>query len=199
MKDRSYKTLVDTSEGFYKEKGSKFIAHAYPVNSTADTKEKVDQLKKQYHDARHHCFAFVLEGSGQQIVRANDDGEPNHSAGDPILGQIRSFGLENVLVVVVRYFGGTKLGVSGLIQAYRTAAENALANASIRTVVVRQPISIAYPYDKTNEVMRLVSEFEISITDQVFEGACLIRGGILPSKLQLLKEKVAILQGVELQ
>lgn len=199
MKDRNYKTLVATSEGFYKEKGSKFISYAYRVQNTAEVKEKVAQLKKQYHDARHHCFAFVLEENGQQITRANDDGEPNHSAGDPILGQIKSFGLENVLVVVVRYFGGTKLGVSGLIQAYKTAAEHALAEATTTTVVVRQQIHIAYPYDKTNEVMRLVSEFDINITDQVFEGACLISGGILPSRLAQLKAKLAIIQGVELQ
>lgn len=199
MKDRSYKTLVGTSEGFYKEKGSKFISYAYRVQNTAEVKEKVAELKKQYHDARHHCFAFVLEENGQQITRANDDGEPSHSAGDPILGQIKSFGLENVLVVVVRYFGGTKLGVSGLIQAYKTAAEYALEKANTTTVVVKQKISIAYPYDKTNEVMRLVGEFDINITDQVFEGACLISGGILPSRFAQLKAKLAIIQGVELQ
>ncbi|MEQ9286380.1 MAG: YigZ family protein [Cyclobacteriaceae bacterium] len=199
MKDRGYKTLVGTSEGFYKEKGSKFISYAYRVQNTAEVKEKVAQLKKQYHDARHHCFAFVLEENGQQITRANDDGEPNHSAGDPILGQIKSFGLENVLVVVVRYFGGTKLGVSGLIQAYKTAAEHALAEATTTAVVVRQQIHITYPYDKTNEVMRLVSEFDIQITEQVFEGACLISGGILPSRFAQLKAKLAIIQGVELQ
>tara|TARA_R110000868_G_scaffold115625_2_gene308667 strand:- start:503 stop:1102 length:600 start_codon:yes stop_codon:yes gene_type:complete len=198
MEDRIYQTISKKSEGFYKEKGSKFIAYAYPVKNTSEVKEKVGELKKEYYDARHHCFAFILEENNQQIVRANDDGEPGHSAGDPILGQIKSFELENVLVVVVRYFGGTKLGVSGLIHAYKTAAEDALSKARIIEVVVKRTIEISYPYDKTNEVMRLVGEFEVDISSQLFEESCLIVGQILPSKFSLLKDKVALVQGVEL-
>ncbi len=196
MKDHSYKTITGTSEGFYKEKGSKFIAYAYPVSDRDEVKVHLDQLKKQYFDARHHCYAFVLEGENGQEVRANDDGEPGHSAGDPILGQIRSFGLSNVLVVVVRYFGGTKLGVSGLVYAYKTAAELALSQAKTTTVVIKRTIKLQYPYDKTNEVMRLVSELEVEIADQVFEADCLLKGRILPSKYDALKEKVALLDNV---
>ncbi|MEQ9007162.1 MAG: YigZ family protein, partial [Ekhidna sp.] len=117
-----YHTIKEKSEGLYKEKGSKYLAFAYPVKSEVEIKEIQESLRKEYYDARHHCFAWVL-GMDDQSYRANDDGEPAHSAGDPILGQIRSFELTNVLVVVIRYFGGTKLGVGGLINAYKTATE----------------------------------------------------------------------------
>jgi len=198
MEDRSYKTIANEAGGFYKEKGSKFIAYAYPVKSTTEVKKRVSELKKEYYDARHHCYAFILGENNQQIVRANDDGEPGHSAGDSILGQIKSFELENVLVVVIRYFGGTKLGVSGLIQAYKTAAEDALSKARVIEVVVKRTIEIHYPYTKTSEVMRLVGEFEVDISSQLFEEACLIVGKILPSKFNQLKDKIALVQGVKL-
>ena len=115
----SYKTIRKEAEGFYKEKGSKFIAKAYPAESIDQVNEILGELRKEFYDARHHCYAYILEPDASQY-RANDDGEPNHSAGDPILGQIRSHELTNTLVVVIRYFGGTKLGVSGLINAYKT-------------------------------------------------------------------------------
>lgn len=198
MEDQIYQTISKKSEGFYKEKGSKFIAFAYPVKNTSEVKENVGELKKEYYDARHHCFAYILKENNQQIVRANDDGEPGHSAGDPILGQIKSFELENVLVVVVRYFGGTKLGVSGLIHAYKTAAEDALSKARIVEVVVKRTIKVSYPYDKTNDVMRLVGEFEIEVLSHMFEESCQIIGKILPSKLGLLQDKVTLIHGVEL-
>ena len=198
MLDRQYKTLDRLSEGFYKEKGSKFISYAYPIKNQIEIKEKLDLLKKQYYDARHHCFAFIFQENGQIVARANDDGEPGHSAGDPILGQIKSFGLENVLVVVVRYFGGTKLGVSGLIQAYKAAAEDALSKANVVTITIKREIQITYPYDKTNEVMRLTSEFEIDIIDQFFEQECKVFGKIIPSKYADLKRKIALIECVSL-
>jgi len=114
----TYFTIKHESEGFYKEKGSKFLAFAYPVQDEAAVKERTSELKKVYYDARHHCYAYILGHDGEQY-RASDDGEPNHSAGDPILGQIKSNNLTNTLIVVVRYFGGTKLGISGLINAYK--------------------------------------------------------------------------------
>ena len=128
----TYYSLATVSEGSYREKGSKFYAHAYPVATEDAIKEHLNTLRQQYHDARHHCYAFVLkplEGQADRF-RANDDGEPSHSAGDPILGQIRSLSLHDVLVVVVRYFGGTKLGVGGLVNAYKTAAAQALGSQS---------------------------------------------------------------------
>jgi uncharacterized YigZ family protein len=118
----SYLTIASPSEGSYKEKGSRFLAFAYPVSSETEIREKLESLKAQYFDARHHCYAWML-GPEKKHFRANDDGEPNHSAGDPILGQLRAMKLTNVLIVVVRYFGGTKLGVGGLISAYRSAAK----------------------------------------------------------------------------
>ena len=135
MPSYSYLTLQNPATGIYKEKGSKFLAFAYPVASETDIKQRVGHLKKEYFDARHHCFAWRL-GIGKDHVRAFDDGEPSHSAGDPILGQIRSRGITNVLIVVVRYFGGVKLGVGGLAEAYRAAAENALSNGSIVEVEI---------------------------------------------------------------
>ena len=124
----SYHTLQDPEEGFYKEKGSKFLAFAYPVTTEKEIKERIDGLKAKYFDARHHCYAWML-GANKNHFRAFDDGEPNHSAGDPILGQIRSKGVTNVLVVVVRYFGGVKLGMGGLISAYKNAAQDVLGKA----------------------------------------------------------------------
>lgn len=133
----TYLTISDDSEGFYKEKGSKFLSFAFPVHHEEDIKEKLDILRKKYYDARHHCYAYVL-GKDKEIFRANDDGEPNHSAGDPILGQIKSNQLTNILIVVVRYFGGVKLGVGGLISAYRTAAAEAISNNVIVEAIVKK-------------------------------------------------------------
>ena len=157
----SFFTIKSIGQGIYKEKGSKFLGFAYPVLSESEIKEKIASLKSEYFDARHHCFAWML-GSEKNQFRAFDDGEPNHSAGDPILGQIRSRNLTNVLVVVVRYFGGTKLGVGGLIAAYKAAAEDALSNSMIieKEVIVR--ITLSYDYSVTADVMRMVKEFDMT-------------------------------------
>jgi len=167
----AYQTLAAPAEGFYKEKGSKFLAFAYPVNDQQAIEQHLQQLRKQYHDARHHCYAWVLQPDGS-LYRANDDGEPSHSAGDPILGQIRSLELTNTLVVVVRYFGGTKLGVSGLIRAYKTAAADALGNGRIITRQVTQRITLTFNYQDTNRVMKLVDTCHLQIIDQQFDNAC---------------------------
>lgn len=169
----SFYTMESPSEGSYKESGSKFLAFAYPVRSEEEVKINIEALKKKYFDARHHCFAWIL-GEDKSRQRAFDDGEPNHSAGDPILGQIRAKNLTNVLVVVVRYFGGVKLGVGGLIQAYRTAAEDALNHAIIVEHEVTHGINLRYPYDSTTEVMRLVKEFDLIITHQKFLEDCVL-------------------------
>ena len=171
MATLSYHTIASGAEGSYKEKGSKFLAFAYPVASEVDVKEKIDALKTKYFDARHHCYAWIL-GADKKHYRANDDGEPNHSAGDPILGQLRAMNVTNVLIVVVRYFGGVKLGVGGLITAYRSAAEDALRNATIVEREVCEKISISYPYSSTTEAMRLVKDFELTIIRQDFTEGC---------------------------
>ena len=167
MNNFSFKTVQYDSEGLVKEKGSKFLSFVYPVTSEDEVKQKLEALRKKYFDARHHCYAYML-GETDRRFRANDDGEPNHSAGDPILGQIRSKEITNVLIVVVRYFGGVKLGVGGLIAAYKAAAELALENNTIIQKEVKKIIRIHYSYTSTPEVMRLVKEFQLEITVQDF-------------------------------
>ena len=167
----TYLTLKAESQGLYKEKGSKFLAFAYPVESEQEIKEILETLKKQYHDARHHCYAYILGKDGQDF-RANDDGEPGHSAGDPILGQIRSNNLTNILIVVVRYFGGTKLGVGGLITAYKTAAADAIAANEIITAVVTERVDFDFDYPDMNEVMRLTKLLDLKVINQHFDNRC---------------------------
>ena len=162
-----YYTIAATAQGLYKEKGSKFIGSAYPVYSETEIKTILTQLHQEYYDAAHHCFAYILGATGA-IYRANDDGEPNHSAGTPILGQIRSAGLTNILVVVVRYFGGTKLGVSGLIQAYKTTAAETIAAAQIIERIESISIKVTFAYDLMNFVMNLIKEYKLVIEEQNF-------------------------------
>lgn len=163
--DDTYLTIKSLSEGLYKDRSSKFFFFAYPVKTEDEIKEKLSDLRKTYYDARHHCYAYILGKDGESY-RAVDDGEPNHSAGDPILGQIRSNNLTNILIVVVRYFGGTKLGMSGLIQAYKTSAAMAIAENEIIEEKVLESIQIKFQYASMNEVMKLVKTHELSILDQ---------------------------------
>jgi uncharacterized YigZ family protein len=195
MSPFSFQTIKTSSEGSYKEKGSKFLAFAYPVESEEAIKDRLTDLKKKYFDARHHCFAYQL-GVDKARFRAFDDGEPNHSAGDPILGQIKSKNLTNVLIVVVRYFGGTKLGVGGLIQAYKTAAEEALNNAIIIEKEVTESILLRYPYEDTPEVMRLVKEFGLEISAQEFGDDCSFKGVLRLRVKKEFIEKVSLLQAL---
>ncbi|WP_339791355.1 YigZ family protein [uncultured Imperialibacter sp.] len=187
----SFQSIKATSEGFYKEKGSKFLALAFPVRTEDDIKNRLDDLRKQYYDARHHCYAYILGNKGDKY-RANDDGEPNHSAGDPILGQIRSKDLTNTLVVVVRYFGGTKLGVSGLITAYKTAAKEALDAAEVIETTIKDEVLIDFSYEQTSDVMRLAKEFNLEIQNQTFQETCSLQGFIDVGTGDLLKEKLAL-------
>ena len=191
----SFKTIKSPTEGLYKEKGSKFIALAIPVTNTDDVESNLTAIRKKYHDARHHCYAYILNAEAN-VYRANDDGEPNHSAGDPILGQIRSFNFTNVLVVVVRYFGGTKLGVSGLINAYKTSTKNALEGAAIITRKVTKETTILFPYESTNDVMKLLGEVEMKIVSQNFDTECKIQGVIPVQHEELLKSKVDLLNNL---
>lgn len=173
----TYFTLIGNSEGFYKEKGSKFLAFAYVVSDEDEVKQILAELKKTYYDARHYCYAYVL-GTKSEKYRANDDGEPGHSAGDPILGQIRYNKLTNTLIVVVRYFGGTKLGIGGLIHAYKTAAADAIFNNSIQGKLIFSEIEIQFEYDHLNQVMKLVKDFELEIISQTMEISCEMKLGI---------------------
>jgi uncharacterized YigZ family protein len=194
----SYRTIQRPTQGLYKEKGSKFLAFAYPVSSEAAIKEHLDALRKEYFDARHHCYAWML-GPDKQRFRAADDGEPNHSAGDPILGQIRSRDLTDVLVVVVRYFGGIKLGVGGLISAYKLAAEDALQQAIVDTRVVRKEVTLQYDYSATPEVMRVVKEFDLEITAQEYTDGCVLQATVALETHPALVEKVALLRALSVR
>ncbi|WP_286743605.1 MULTISPECIES: YigZ family protein [Roseivirga] len=191
----SFLTIGQPAEGLYKEKGSKFIGLAFPVKTEDEVKERLEETRKTYYDARHHCYAYILGHEGTQF-RANDDGEPNHSAGDPILGQIRSKELTNTLVIVVRYFGGTKLGVSGLINAYKTAAALALDNTSIEEKLITQTIKLQFPYEEMNEAMKLVNDFEMQITRQEFEMECSLEAELIVSKVEEFENKVILLQNL---
>lgn len=164
-------TISKPSEGLLKERNSKFYFFAFQVQSEGEVKTHLSKLQKTYFDARHHCFAWVLGKEGTHF-RAFDDGEPNHSAGDPILGQIRSKNLTNILIVVVRYFGGTKLGMSGLIQAYKTAAALAISDSEIIEKQVKSAIEIQFPYASMNEVMKLVKTHDLEITFQEMNLDC---------------------------
>lgn len=169
--DDVYKTIENVAEGLYKEKGSRFIAFAYPVKCEEEIKEIIAAQKEKYYDARHHCYAYML-GADKKRFRANDDGEPSSTAGKPILGQILSNDLTDVLIIVIRYFGGIKLGVSGLINAYREAAADALRNAIIIEKTVEREIHIRFSYLAMNDVMRIIKEEGAEILSRNFELEC---------------------------
>lgn len=165
----TYKTIGGVSKGLFRDRGSRFIAMVFPVSSHDEVKTRLAELKKEYHDARHQCYAWVL-GPDRQTYRVNDDGEPSGTAGRPILGQINSKGLTNILVVVIRYFGGTLLGVSGLINAYRSAAADALANASVVEKHLMEKWLITFPYTAMNEVMKVLKDESCSQSDHHYNG-----------------------------
>jgi uncharacterized YigZ family protein len=183
---------MGSSTAEYKEKGSRFIALAFPVSSEDEIKNRLKEIGKKYFDARHHCYAYVL-GADKSKFRAYDDGEPNHSAGDPILGQIRSRNLTNVLVIVVRYFGGTKLGVGGLVTAYKTAAEEALNQAHVIEQQIRVTIVFEFSYDITPAIMKLVKDFDLTIIRQEFGEACSLTAEVMLSLKDNLLERIRLL------
>ncbi len=173
MTTDEYKTIKSPSTGIYKEKGSKFLAYAYPIDNEELVKEIVENLKKEYYDARHHCYAWQIGTDGLNF-RANDDGEPSGTAGKPIHGQILSNELTNILIVVVRYFGGIKLGTSGLITAYRAAALDAIQNAEIIEKTVDDYYNVCFNYEAMNDVMRIIKEEQPDILNQNFDLRCSI-------------------------
>ena len=186
-----YKTIEAPSEGIYKEKGSKFLAFAYPVYTLDEIKEIVAKINKDYYDARHRCFAWRL-GLDDNNFRANDDGEPSGTAGRPILGSILSAGVTNVLIAVVRYFGGTKLGTSGLINAYKVASADALENAEIIEKTVDEEIHISFDYLVMNDVMKIIKDVAPQVLSQQFDNNCnmvlSIRKGDAPNLTERLKK-----------
>ena len=191
-----YKTIKEPAEGLYKEKGSRFIALAYPVENEDEIKTIVACLKEQYYDARHHCFAWRL-GVAKTCFRANDDGEPSSTAGKPILGQIQSQDLTNILIVVVRYFGGTKLGVSGLINAYREAANDVLRNAVVIEKTVDERLRIRFSYLVMNDIMKIVKEEVPEILERHFELECEMLLSIRQKDMPVLRSRLAQIESVD--
>jgi uncharacterized YigZ family protein len=173
MENDEYRTLKGTSEGIYKEKGSKFIALAMPVANVGEVKTELEKIRKKYYDARHHCYAYQV-GFKQLEFRYNDDGEPSGTAGKPIYGQIQSHELNNVLIVVIRYFGGIKLGTGGLIQAYRSASKDAIENGQVIIKTWTVKLKISFDYRQMNEVMRIIKEGNLHIISQVSAEKCCI-------------------------
>lgn len=192
MVEDQYKTILEETigEGYYTEKRSKFLAFAHHIESVDEAKELVIAYRKQYYDARHCCYAYML-GSEQKAFRANDDGEPSSTAGKPILGQIISHELTDVIVFVIRYFGGVKLGTSGLINAYRTAANEALSNASVVVKQVEETIDFDFTYPMMNDVMRVVKEMQPRVIDQKFDNTCSIKLSIRKSEAEQLRMRLS--------
>ncbi len=185
----TYKTIKAKSEGQTSEKRSKFLAFAYPVESPEEVKSIVDECRKEFYDARHVCWAYMIGAQAEQF-RANDDGEPSGTAGKPILGQIKSHELTNILVLVVRYFGGVKLGTGGLIVAYREAAAEAIANATIIEKTDDGQLSFSYEYPMMNAVMKIIKELEPQIISQSYDNDCLMTLQIRKGLLGQLKQKL---------
>ena len=190
MADDTYTTISSVGEGYYTEKRSKFLAWAHHVETHDQVKDLLARYRKKFYDARHVCYAYML-GAERQDFRANDDGEPSSTAGKPILGQINSSQLTDVLVVVVRYYGGVNLGTSGLIVAYREAASLALAHAEKETRQVEQVVTYDFPYTMMNSVMRVVKDMQPRILSQTFDNTCQLQLSIRQSEAEQLRQRLA--------
>lgn len=192
-----FNTISSPSEGIYKEKGSKFLSFAIPVKDEEEIKDILETYRKKYHNARHVCYAYML-GEERTDFRANDDGEPSGTAGRPILGQINSFELTDILIIVVRYFGGILLGTGGLVTAYKEAAADAIRNAKIIEKTIEIPLSIHFSYELMSEVSRLIKEFDLKITDQKFEIACDMTFAIPKKIFENVKNRFENIYGIEI-
>lgn len=192
LKD-TYLTITKPAEGEYTEKRSKFLSFSFHVETTDEVKAHVDEYKKRFYDARHTCYAYML-GSKRDVFRAVDDGEPSGTAGKPILGQINSNELTDILIIVVRYFGGIKLGTSGLIEAYRAAAAEVISNSEIEERTINTVVRVTYDYALMNQVMRVVKEEEPKIRLQDFQLVCVIELEIRNSKLEGMLSKLGLIR-----
>ena len=190
----SYKSIASEAKGLFKDNGSRFIAHAYPVETEEEVKEIVASLKKEYYDARHHVYAYRIGYKGDKF-RANDDGEPSGSSGRPVLGQIDSNSLSDILVVVVRYFGGIKLGIPGLIRAYRTATADAIANAQIVEKIASKTYRIHFGYMSMNGVMKVLKDMGLEQKNQKFDMECSIDTNVRLSQIDTFLERLSDVDG----
>lgn len=194
----TYQTIEKRSEAFFKDKGSKFISIAIPVYSEQQAKDNLNDIKKKYHDATHHCYAYRL-GYDKLAYRTNDDGEPSGTAGKPIYNQILSKDLTNILIVVVRYYGGTKLGVPGLINAYKTSAKDALENSNIITKIVKEVYELSFGYELMNEVMKFIKDEKLEQTSHEFKDDCKIIISFRKSNATQITVKLKQINGLELR
>jgi len=198
MFDDTFKTIASPSDGLFKDKGSRFLAFAYPVKSELEIRERLDGLRKEYHDARHHCYAYRL-GHDKQVWRMNDDGEPSGTAGRPIFGQIQSFDLTNILIVVVRYFGGIKLGVSGLITAYKTAGKAAIENAEIIEMQIVEEYKLHFGYAVMSDVMGAIKEMGLHVSSSDFQLECYLQFRVRKALSNAVFEKFSKMKGVNIE
>ncbi len=197
MFDDTFKTLETTSSGLFKDKGSKFIAYAFPVMTEDEIKGHLQELKKKHYDANHHCFAWAL-GPTRDAYRINDDGEPSGSAGKPIYGQLLSHDITNILIVVVRYFGGTKLGVRGLINAYKAATREAIDNNKIQQKIIKEVYELAFEYPQLNDVMRIIKEKDLEPVSQDFALSCKLQFAVRKQKADEIKSVFDAFYGVKI-
>ncbi len=198
MFDDTYKTIAAPAEGLYKEKGSKFLAFAYPVRTVDEVKAHLEQLRKDYFDARHHCYAYIL-GPRKDAFRANDDGEPSGTGGRPIHGQLLSTDLTDTLIVVVRYFGGILLGASGLANAYKTAARDAIDHATIVEKTIDCRYRLLFAYETMNDVMRILKDFDLKPENPVYALDCSLEVSVRQSQSVRLYDRVADLRTVRIE
>ena len=194
----SYKSIAAESKGLFKDNGSRFIAHAYPVETEDEIKEIVAALKKEYYDARHHVYAYRLGYLGDKF-RANDDGEPSGSSGRPVLGQIDSNELSDILVVVVRYFGGIKLGIPGLIRAYKTATADAIANAEIVEKIACKRFKVHFGYMGMNSVMKVFKDMGLDQKNQQFDMECSMETSVRLSQVDTFLERISDVEGCRVE
>lgn len=189
-------TIEDQAEGLFKDRGSKFIARVYHVETLDDCKNKLIAIRKEFHDARHHCYAYRIQPE-DELFRSSDDGEPSGTAGKPILNQLYSKELFNVIVIVVRYFGGTKLGTSGLINAYKTSTQEAIASAKIIKRYITRELVLRFAYPLMNDVMRIIKEENLKISDQFYDKNCVIKLIVNKSKLSQVESRMIKLLTLE--
>ena len=194
--DDTYKTISDRSEGYYKDRGSKFIALAVPVGTEDEVKQKLAEIRNEFHDARHHCYAYMI-GPDKSASRFNDDGEPSGTAGRPIMGQINSKDLTNILIVVVRYFGGTKLGVRGLINAYKSSTAEALNSAKIVNKTVDEIYRVKFDYASMNPVMQIVKDPGVQILSQDFNLSCNLVYLVRKNRAEEIVNRLGKIKGLE--
>lgn len=192
-----YKTIQEPAKGSFRDKGSRFLAYAFPVSNEKEIKTHLEALRKQYYDATHHCYAWIL-GYNKSAYRVNDDGEPSGTAGRPIYGQLLSADLTNILVVVIRYYGGTKLGVPGLINAYKTSTIEVLTNSTIITKIVKEVYEVEFPYETMNDVMKIIKDDALEVINNEFGMKCVIKLAIRHSDVPPVIRKLEKLNSLKI-